>query len=225
MALARKDQHTQALTGSAAARGFDVPAQMLEACRAASLRIGGPRLKSLGVTSTIRGEGKSTIALALALIQAFDYHRGVILVELDLENPALADRFGLNRRPGVTELAMGQATVSEAVQGLADGIGVITAGGPAWSPSKAAIEVSSSGILQAIRNETEILVTDLPSVTSGLGAQWVEALERVVYVVRAGVTPMPRVREAIATLSAEPALLLNGTDSSLPRWLRLIIGL
>lgn len=201
-----------------------VAPELLNACRAASLRIDAQRLTSLGVTSTIRGEGRTTIAMALALVQAYDYRRGVILVEMDLENPSIADRFGLHTRPGVMELAEGQASIGETVQALADGIGVITAGGPAWSTSKAAVAVTSSGILQAVASETDVVIADLPPLTSSLGHQWADALQRLVYVVRARITPLASVRDAVSTLSSEPALLLNGTDIKLPRWLRIILG-
>jgi Mrp family chromosome partitioning ATPase len=225
MALARKDRRDPPVAGSNARNDFEIDPRLLDACGSVSLQIGGVRLNRLGVTSTIRGEGKTTIAMALALVQAVDYRRGVIIVELDFENPSLADRLRLRRRPGVAELASGQVSIPEAVQAVSDGIGVITAGGPVWSWSKTAAEVSSSGILAALGNQTDIVVADLPPLTSSLGHQWHDGFQRLVYVVRAGITPLPRVREAISSLSSEPALLLNGTDSSLPRWLRSILGL
>jgi Mrp family chromosome partitioning ATPase len=225
MALARKDPHDLPAAGASTGDDFQVDARLLDVIRSASLRIGGARLNSVGVTSTIRGEGKTTIALALALVQALDYRRGVILLEMDIENPSLADQLRIRHRPGLAELASGHATVEEVVQAVSDGIGVITAGGRMWSWAKIATEVTSSGVLTAILNETDIVIADLPAQTSGLGRHWNEAFQRLVYVVRAGITPLPRVRAAISSLPSEPALLLNGTDSSLPRWLRLILGL
>jgi Mrp family chromosome partitioning ATPase len=224
MAMARKDRRDSLVAGANVTGDFEVDPGVLDTCRSVSLQIGGSRLRSIGVTSTIRGEGKTTIAMALALVQAVDYRRGVILVEMDFENPSLADRLGIRRRPGLAELAGGEVSVPEAVQAVADGIGVITAGGLVRSWSKMATDVTSSGVLAALGNETDIVVADLPAQTTHLGRHWNEALQRLVYVVRAGITPLPRVREAISSLSCEPALLLNGTDSSLPRWLRSILG-
>jgi tyrosine-protein kinase Etk/Wzc len=225
MAMAREDPRELHVARANAGDDFEVDERLLDATRTVSLQIGGTRLNRIGVTSTIRGEGKTTIAMALALVQAVDYRRGVILIEMDFENASLANRLGLRHRPGLAELAAGQASVAEVVQAASDGIGVITAGGPVGSWSKTAMEVTSSGVLAALGNETDIVIADLPAQTSSLGRYWNEAFERLVYVVRAGITPLPRVRASISSLSSEPALLLNGTDSSLPRWLRLILGL
>src|SRR2546430_8763431 len=49
--------------------------------------IGGPKLTSIGVTSALRGEGRTSVALALAAVQREDFGRSVILVDMDLENP------------------------------------------------------------------------------------------------------------------------------------------
>jgi Mrp family chromosome partitioning ATPase len=225
MALARKDRQGALVGGANASDDFEVDPRLLDASRSISLQIGGIRLTGIGVTSTIRGEGKTTIAMALALVQAVDYRRSVILIEMDVENPSLADRFRLRHRPGLAELAGGLVSVPDAVQPVSDGIGVITAGGPVWSWSRTAVEVTRSGVLAALGHETDIVIADLPAQTSTLGRHWNDAFPRLVYVVRAGITPLPRVREAISSLPSEPALLLNGTESNLPRWLRLILGL
>ena len=50
------------------------------------------------------------------------------------------------------------------------------------------------------------------------------AFEDLLLVVRAGVTPVARVKEASADLHVEPNVLLNGAYSSLPRWLRRLLG-
>src|SRR6202007_1995524 len=79
--------------------GLSTP--LLDACRNASLQVGGPTLKRLGITSAIRGEGRSTVALAMALIQAKDYGRRAILIDLDLEQQGLARRLDLKPWPGL----------------------------------------------------------------------------------------------------------------------------
>ena len=52
--------------------------------------MGGPAARSIAVTSCHRGEGRSTVALALALLERTTYDRRTLLVELDLEHPWLA---------------------------------------------------------------------------------------------------------------------------------------
>jgi polysaccharide biosynthesis transport protein len=208
----------------AAAKSLTVPTDVLDACRAVCVKIGAPRLASLGVTSALRGEGRSLIAAALALVQLEDYRRRVVLVEMDLERPSIADQLGLDGWPGLVELASGQASLQEAIRSLPNGMSVITAGTPSTSPARLMTEVLSSGVLRQIGQSCDVVVADLPPVLgSSMGPSAVEAFDRLVLVVRAGVTPLGRVREAIATLGSEPALVLNGTSSTLPRWLRQIL--
>jgi len=68
------------------------------------------------------------VAQALALIQANDYRRRVVLLELDLENPALAEQLRLAARPGLAELAQGSSAMSEVLQPFGPRLAAITAG-------------------------------------------------------------------------------------------------
>jgi polysaccharide biosynthesis transport protein len=78
----------------------------------------GESVRTIMVTSAMQREGKSTtvanIAVAFARAQ-----RRVAIVDLDLRNPSLARLFRLDAVPGVTEVAMRQATVAESVRDVA----------------------------------------------------------------------------------------------------------
>jgi hypothetical protein len=43
-------------------------------------------------------------------------------------------------------------------------------------------------------------------------------------VVRAGVAPMPQVKEAVQRLTAPPMVILNGVRSAVPSWIRRSLG-
>ena len=64
------------------------------------------RAGSIVITSTTRGEGKSTTAANLAVILARS-GRHIILVDLDLRHPSIDRFFGLDHRPGLTSVAGG----------------------------------------------------------------------------------------------------------------------
>jgi len=199
--------------------------EMLDACRSVSLRLGGPRLNRVGVTSAIRGEGRSTIAQALALIQATDYRRQVILVEMDLENPTMAVRLRLSRQPGLAQLAQGVNSLDEVLHPAGPRLAVITAGALLPDSEGTILDLLSAGVLQTIQAAADVLVIDLPPLlASSYGRRAAEVCEHLVMVVRAGITPLPQVREAIETVSPAPALLLNGVHSSLPRWMRTLLS-
>lgn len=71
-------------------------------------------VKSIMITSAVEQEGKSTTVgnLAVTLAQA---GQNVALVDLDLRRPFLDHFFGLDQRPGVTEVAIGQAQLVDAL--------------------------------------------------------------------------------------------------------------
>ena len=66
------------------------------------------------ITSSIEREGKSTTAANLAVAMA-RAGRSVNLVDLDLRHPTIASRFGIRDRPGVTDVALGQVPLSDAM--------------------------------------------------------------------------------------------------------------
>jgi Mrp family chromosome partitioning ATPase len=189
-----------------------MPAAILDSCSLASLQIGGPTLRSLGITSAIRGEGRSTVALAMTLVQRQDYDRRPLLVEMDLEHPCLGRRLGLHSTPGLSELVRGHATLDEAIQWI-DGIRVVTAGASLGRPDRVIVELLACDVLARLGESCDVMVVDLPAVSgcsfAALAAGTVDAL---LLVVRAGVTPAARIREAVADLPSRPAVLLNGTE-------------
>lgn len=68
----------------------------------------------IGITSTVPGEGKSTIASNLAELIAHAGKR-VIVVDGDLRNPSLSRALARNAKAGLLEVLDGQVTLEEAV--------------------------------------------------------------------------------------------------------------
>lgn len=78
-------------------------------------------VRSFVVTSAVEGEGKSTTAANLAVTLA-RAGRHVILADLDLRKPAVHAFFGLDQRLGLTNVALGELGLDEALrQGLVHG--------------------------------------------------------------------------------------------------------
>jgi capsular exopolysaccharide synthesis family protein len=71
--------------------------------------------KTLLVTSSISGEGKSFIAMNLAMSLTLN-DKKVALMEMDLRKPKLSKYFGLSRDPGITNYLIGKATIGEIIK-------------------------------------------------------------------------------------------------------------
>jgi Mrp family chromosome partitioning ATPase len=194
---------------------------MIEACSYAMHKLGGPKMGRLGVLSSVRGEGRTSIAAAMAYVQSRDYGRSTLLLDADFDGPNLASVFGLASSPGLAEVVRGRAGIDEALHHVDEGLTVMTAGDITSPPSRLAKELASSSLLEELQVDFEVIIADLPALLqSASGALLAESFDNTVLVVRAAVTPLPRVREAIAALNTEPVVMLNGTRSNLPDWLR-----
>jgi non-specific protein-tyrosine kinase len=71
--------------------------------------------RTIMVTSAVSQEGKSTTIanLAVALARA---NRRVVLVDLDLRAPILSRLFDVPGRPGITDVAVNRATLTQAIR-------------------------------------------------------------------------------------------------------------
>lgn len=201
-----------------------VEPQVVEACRLAWVNLGGPTAQSLAVTSSVRGEGRTTVALGLALAQWREYGRRALVVEVDFERPMLAHLVGAKETPGLAEFVQGQVPFGAIVQPVMSGLTVIAAGSGSGPASLLLMEVLRQRPLQGLGG-WDIVIADLPPIlVSGFARLALSDFERTVIVVRAGVTQLGQLREATAGFPSEAALLLNGAESGLPRWLRRLTG-
>src|SRR5215468_5587135 len=168
-----------------------IPRQMLEVCRSASLLLGGPNIRRLGITSTLREEGRSSIALAMAVVQREDYGRVVALVDMDLENPTVARGHGLELWPGLAELARHEATSQEVLQRLSDGLLVVSAGALAASAARTMTDIVKDDTLGELEHHVDVIIADMPPLLGGgPGSAASRAFRDLLLVIRAGVTPV-----------------------------------
>jgi len=76
--------------------------------------------KVVGLTSCFPSEGKSTLALAMAMLIAHGGSR-VMLVDCDLRNPTLSRTLTPNTERGFLDVIAGRASLSDVVRTYADG--------------------------------------------------------------------------------------------------------
>jgi len=199
--------------------------EVLDACLVALRRMGGPNLRSVGVTSSGKGEGRSTVATAMAVIQASEYQRKTILVELDAHKPSAASELGLAQGPGVAEYLRDGVDLERCIQWPTENLGVMVAGA---NPSMAQVlrGTAADELVAVLSRRVDMVVLDLPSLSKGAGGvQLVDLCEAVALVVRAGEVSTHRIEEAAAALSAPPFVILNGVKSAAPNWVRRLLGM
>lgn len=198
-----------------------VSAEVLRACGLAMHRLGGSRLRGLGVTSSLPGEGRSTIAIAMANLQAREYGRSTLLLDTSFERPSVGRRFDLPPGPGLAQIVGGRASVEDALYYVGQDLAVMPAGEIGGPPSRLATEFLESGLLEELRSDFKVVIADLPALLeSPYGALLAETFESPLLVVRSRSTPVSDMKRAASLIAPDPAVLLNGTHSRIPGRLR-----
>jgi Mrp family chromosome partitioning ATPase len=201
-----------------------VAEDIMEGCRGAAQHLDLEGLTSLGITSALAGEGRTTLALAMALVFA-EYGLNTVLLELDLGHPELAQRLGIAKFPGVADLAEGRANLADTMRPVTTGLSVIPAGVTHGSISRAFRQLAEIDLMDNLGNQGHVVVADLPSLLgNSVGRQAASLMADLILVVRANVVPAASIKEAVEGLQTTPRVLLNGTDSRIPGWARRLSG-
>lgn len=168
------------------------------------------RIRSLLITSATPGEGKSTIALHLALAHANQGYR-TLLVDGDLRRPTLHRRLNLPGLEGLSTLVGGSRTWKTLIQAVPDvpTLSFLAAGAP--SPQVAdLVGFSLAELLEQASTEYDLIIVDAPPIGGFAETLQMAALaDGVILVTRAGETQRQLVRQAIAMLQRVRATLLG----------------
>ena len=166
--------------------------------------------KSLLVTSSVPGEGKSAVALNLALAHA-QSHR-VLLIDADLRHPSVSSNLGLDdTKPGLTDLVSGSANFASCLQRV-DGASLyaIAAGPLPADPLELILSSRFQQLLKALSGACDMLIIDSPPVHLVSDAVVLSKMATgVVFVVKADSTPDHVVRRSIRALQSVDANLLG----------------
>lgn len=202
-----------------------VPDEILEGCRLAVQQLGAESISSLGVTSTIRGEGRTTIALAMSLVLA-EYGIDTVLLEMDIAHPQLGHRLAVAKYPGLIDLAEGRSSLQDVMRPVCPGLNLIPAGQLQGTVPRVLSQVARAEILNDIAAAGHVVVADLPPLLgNSTGHQAANIMADVVLVVRAGVVPAASINEAVSGLSVTPKVLVNGTHTRVPDWALRLTGI
>jgi polysaccharide biosynthesis transport protein len=123
---------------------------------------------SLGVIGIDKGNGASTLALALATTSSEDFQVSTVFVEADRAGRTSAVEFGLNGFPGLLEFAQKKTDLDGCVQpACRQSLSVVSYSGATRSSDR--ITATSEELFVALREiqqSTELTIVDLPPVTS-----------------------------------------------------------
>jgi len=118
--------------------------------------------RSLVVTSSVPGEGKSTTAANLAIALAESGAR-VALVDGDLRRPRVGSMMGIEEAVGLTDVLTGRLPVDEALQPWGTGsLVVLPAGTLPPNPTQLLGSPAMRAVLTALTAAADIVIVDAP---------------------------------------------------------------
>ena len=124
----------------------------------------GTKCPVIGITSSMRGEGKSTTAVNLSYVLA-EKGSKVLLIDGDLRIPSIAKKMDVPASPGLTDVLMGKSTDMEAYKSsMLDTWYIMPSGDIPPNPSELLGSKRMESALQAMREEFDYIVVDLPPV-------------------------------------------------------------
>ncbi|HEQ60561.1 MAG TPA: capsular biosynthesis protein [Firmicutes bacterium] len=188
--------------------------------------LGGRCRGRFGITSALRGEGRTTIATNLGLVWAEEPRERVLLMDADAGSPALASRFALPGEPGLSEILSGPAggSIEEALLSAVRPSGVprldvLPFGGEAVPLAQLLASEWMQPLWEYLKRAYTRVILDLPPVATREDAR---AMSRVadglLMVVRAGATDRRPVRRRLAWLASVRresvvGCVLNGVEA------------
>jgi capsular exopolysaccharide synthesis family protein len=175
------------------------------------------RARTIMVTSATRGEGRTTVAanLAIALVQA---GRRVVLVDLDLRKPSVAELFDLRGRPGIADvvlrgLPLGRATVPVELPApgpLSGRLTVVPAGHAGDDPGGVVATPALTAVIDELRRHADAVVIDTPPLLPvGDGRVLSASVHAALVVARASVARRSTLDELRRVLETSPMAKLG----------------
>jgi protein-tyrosine kinase len=170
----------------------------------------GQGKRSLMITSSLGGEGKSvtTINLAITLAQEFDHT--VLMVDADLRKPTLHRFLGVPAAPGLSDCLLDGLNPSEVI--IRTGLGKLSflpAGREVENPAELLASDRMRQLMQQMhrRYPDRFLLMDTPPILPVAEARILSNLvDGVIFVVREGAVGMSDLQEALDGVQREKVL-------------------
>ncbi|WP_088942555.1 polysaccharide biosynthesis tyrosine autokinase [Rhodococcus sp. 1168] len=169
------------------------------------------------VTSAVPAEGKTTVAVNLALALAEAGHR-VVLVEGDLRRPRVSKYLGLIGSVGLSTVLAGQADITDVIQPSSyEGLDVLASGPLPPNPSELLGSEASRRVIEELRSRFDYVIIDgaplLPVTDSALLTTHSDG---ALIVARFGHTSESEVSRAVGNLETIGAHVLGAVFTMMP---------
>jgi capsular exopolysaccharide synthesis family protein len=182
-------------------------------------------LRSLVITSALAGEGKTTLALGLAM-SAGRLHQRVLLIDADLRRPNLHRQLNLPNEQGLTSLLMsdrpltGDTDIPTAAS--YHNLSILTAGPTSTDPAKLLSSRRMGELMSLLEQHYDLVLVDAPPVLGTVDTILTASFcGGVLLIGRIGQVTRTELAQATTTLSKLNVIgvIANGTNDALSPYL------
>ncbi len=172
-------------------------------------------VRVLAVTSSLVGEGKTTVSVGLAVTLARDYLVDTILIDGDMRNPSVSARLGRHNDKGLVNVLAGECDLDAALfQHAHRNLRVLCAGKSDGDQlSLPAMRGEVQKLLDGLRHRDLLVIVDGPPILPIADMNlYAEIVDSILLVVRGRETPQRVVIEALDFLEGRKieGVVLNG---------------
>ncbi len=173
--------------------------------------------KIIAVTSSVPGEGKSTVTANLAVTIAAAGKR-VVVVDGDLRRPVVTSMFGLVPGAGVTDVLSGQAELEDVLQvwGHVPNLAVLGAGRVPPNPSELLGSKAMADMLQQLAAHATVLIDAPPLLPVTDAAILSRIADGAMVVINAGKTSLDEIGKAFGNLAKVDAHIFGAILNRVP---------
>lgn len=141
--------------------------------------------KTILVTSSLPGEGKSTITLSLARMLARSGQK-ILVIDSDLRRPRLHKVFGFSVQPGLVEVLSGAVDVGDTIRvDEKSGLHMLTAGKGAPNPPELLGSEHFRKLMELLKKRYDLVFLDSPPILVVSDARVIgNVVDKTVFVVR-----------------------------------------
>ena len=186
--------------------------------------------KTILVTSAMAGEGKSLIAINLAIIIAIELHSNALIVDCDLRNPSLSRWFGFQEKRGLSDYLLGEAELPDLlVKTSVDKLSILPGGTLQDNPVELIGSNRMKSLVQDLKaryddryiilDSSPLLATTEPSVLN-------EMVDGILFVIKSGDTPRESIQQALKSLDKKKIIgvVLNSLEFKTKAMIRRYFG-
>lgn len=176
-------------------------------------------IKTIVVTSSLAGEGKSTVVVNLAYSLSQDGAR-VLVIDCDLRKPSIHENFLLANEKGLTDVLFGKSDLKGITKKIEDSLFLITAGTILPNPAEILGSKEMENLIKELKINFDYIIIDTPPILPVSDTLLlVSKADATLIVVKARKTKEKMVKESYERLIEAKAnvigTVLNESDKSL----------